>query len=286
MQIITTGINKPPFITIYGQPGVGKSRFAASMPRPVFVRSEDRHDHLGVQATEVLKDFSSLVEALDYFLTEKHDFKTVILDTADSFERAIQAEVCKRSGTGVTDILHPKVFPYYQGMTKSALLWEREILTRMSALNEERKIMPVILSHLQTATLEHPQYGSYLKFFPGVDKRLAAKIFKISDIVGFMDWQLNSKTSETETTRLTSTGQRILRLAPRPAWETKESYNLPELLEIPENDPGWPVLAHAIQAGTKVTGNLKKAVAAKVKKVTDPLTVLASSVNNANELQE
>ena len=262
MKIVTTSITKPPVICIYGPPGVGKSRFAASMPKAFFIRTEDRHDHLSVQSHEgIISTYDQLIEVLDWLQNEEHDFKTVVLDTADSCEKIIHAKVCE--GTGTTDILHPKAFPFYSGFVKAANVWEKEILGRLKDLNILRKIMPVILSHVQTIHVEHPQYGSYPKFFPGVDKRVGAKIFKIADIVGFLDWQTTTK-GEEGSLRLQGSGQRLLRLKPKPVWETKESYNLPDSIDIPEDKPGelggWKVLSDAIRAGLKerVSGNLSE----------------------------
>ena len=42
LETITTGkAQQPPRIMIYGSEGVGKSTFAASAPKPVFVQTED-----------------------------------------------------------------------------------------------------------------------------------------------------------------------------------------------------------------------------------------------------
>ncbi|CAB4151971.1 AAA domain containing protein [uncultured Caudovirales phage] len=254
MKIVTTSINKPPKICVYGPPGVGKSRFAASFPNPIFLRTEDRHDHLSVPTSEgIILTVDRMVEDLNWLLTEEHDRKTVVIDTADSFEMAVQNKVCE--GTGTTDILHPKIFPFYSGFVKAAKIWEGTILRLLCELNEKRKMMPVIISHVRTEYVEHPDYGSYPKFVPGVDKRVGAKIFKICDIVGFLDWETMAKGKEEDVKRLSTSGQRILRLKPKPIWETKESYNLPEELQIPEESAGeyrgYEVLKKAIAAGLR-----------------------------------
>lgn len=275
MKIITTSISKPPKICIFGKPGVGKSRFAASFPAPFFIRSEDRHDHLSIQTHEgVLASYENLLEVLDWLLTEKHVFKTVVLDTADSAEKLVHDKVCR--DCGADNILDPRKLPFYAGFVRAASLWETQILYRLARLNEEKKIMPVIISHLETKYETHPQYGDFPKFVLGVDKRTAAKIYKLCDIVGFLDWRTSTK-GEEGAFRLSSSNQRILRLKPRAFWETKESYNLPEEIEIPEDGPGelmgYGVLRAAIAAGLKarVHGNLGEVKAdSETKKLTEP----------------
>lgn len=262
IEIITTSINKPPKVCIFGSPGVGKSRFAASFPHPFFIRTEDRHDHLAVQThAGIIETYQQLIDVLDFIRFEKHGFKTVVLDTADSAEKLIHQKVCE--GTGTTNILDPRAFPFYSGYVRASLIWESEILTRLKAINEERKVLPVIISHIETKHVEHPQYGDYPKFVLGVDKRVAAKIYKFCDIVGFLDWR-TSAIGEGEAMRLNSTNQRVLRLKPRACWETKESYNLPESIDIPEDGPGelkgYTALQEAIKKGLsqKVAGNLSE----------------------------
>lgn len=274
VKIVTTSINKPPKICIFGSPGAGKSRFAASFPSPFFIRTEDRHDHLSVQTHEnVIATYAELIEVLDFILKEKHGFKTVVLDTADSAEKIVHQEVCKNAGTN--NILDPRVFPFYSGFLRASQIWESEILGRLKAINEERKILPIIISHIETKQMEHPQYGHYPKFVLGVDKRVAAKIYKFCDIVGFLDWR-TSAIGEGDKTRLSSTNQRILRLKPRAYWETKESYNLPESIDIPEDAPGelggYRVLQDAIKKGLsfKTAGNLADVkVDRELKKLTE-----------------
>lgn len=252
MKIITTSINKPPKIEIFGRPGIGKSRFAASFPTPFFIRTEDRHGHLHVKTHEhVLTSYDELLDILEWLATAEHSFKTVVLDTADSGEKLVHKFVCQQAC--VDDINHPKAFPFYLGYLKSAQVWDREILSRFTKLNEERKIFPVILSHVNIKHEPHPQFGEYQKFVPGTDKRLSQFIYKWADIVGFMDWRTVIASSEEQ--RLSSTNERLLKLKPKIYWETKESYNLPDEISIPEDKSGqyngYAVLQAAIKAGVE-----------------------------------
>ena len=282
MQIITTSINKPPKIVIFGKPGTGKSRFAAGMPEPFFIRTEDRHAHLSVKADDhIVTEWADLVfNQLDWLLKEKHQFKTVVLDTADSAEKIVHAYVCQRAGTD--NISDPKALAFHRGYKEAAMLWEKEILSRLTELNEQKKIMPVILSHVSTTYEMHPVYGDYPKFTMGVDASrngLASKIYKWADLVMMLDWQTTTVGKEDQgTLRLRSTGQRVLRIAPRAGWDTKESYDLPESIDVPEDAPGelkgWSTLKTEIAKGIAKrhpVGNLAGANAAReAQKLTEP----------------
>lgn len=268
MRVIETGISKPGKFIIYGAPGVGKSRLGASFPRPYFIRSEDRHDHLKVQASPIIDTWELLNETLDDLIRETHDFKTVIIDTVDSLEKVLHEKVLRGSGT--TDILHPKIFPFYSGFAKAAILFDTEILPKLQELNESKKMIPVLISHFNTDYVTHPELGQYPQYVPGADKRLAKKLFKWCDVMAMMDTVAVKKDDIVKTS-----GQRILRFKSSFAALCKESYNLPETLEIPEDAPGelkgFSVIAAAIKAGLaqRATGDLGAVVAEKdSKKIT------------------
>lgn len=253
MKEITTSVNKPPKFCIFGRPGIGKSRLAASFPRPFFLRCEDRHDHLSVKSHEgILDTYDKILDALDWLISSPHNYKTVVFDTVDSAEKSVHGVVCQQAG--VTDILHPKALPFYSGFVKAAEIWDAQILSRLRRLNEERKMLPLLISHVQTKMEPHPQYGEYQKFTLGCDKRVAAKIYKWCDIVGFLDWHTINRTQEgDDRVVLASTNERVLRLQPKFYWETKESYNLPDDIKIPEDKGselnGWKPIQAALKAG-------------------------------------
>lgn len=75
-------IARPQKVVIYGPEGVGKTTLASQCPSPVFIDTEGGTCHLDVPRIEAKswEDIANVIEALK---TEKHDYKTVILDTVD-----------------------------------------------------------------------------------------------------------------------------------------------------------------------------------------------------------
>lgn len=262
MKIIQTGITKPPKVCIYGTHGVGKSTFAASCPAPIFIQTEDRLAHLRVKAFELSRTAEHVRQCLDWLLMEKHDYKTVVIDSIDWCDDLIVAEVCLQRGTD--DINHPKIFPFGAGYKLVAKVWTNDILTRLAMLNE-KGMMPVLISHFKVVYKEDPQYGTYQKYDIDLQDRSASKIHEFCDIVGFLEMKTAVTPRETykgdNVATLQSLGQRALRLRPQPFWETKESYNLPASIDIPKDEPGWPMIAKAMKEGLKakaVGGNLSE----------------------------
>ena len=65
LQKLTTGKTPaPPRVLIYSDPGVGKSSFAATAPKPVFIPLEDGLDQINCTKFPHVKDFATLIADL------------------------------------------------------------------------------------------------------------------------------------------------------------------------------------------------------------------------------
>jgi hypothetical protein len=93
---------KPPMIVLYGPPKIGKTTFAACMPNPVILPTEDGLSSLAslpfdVPAFPVAKTFEEVQQALTSLYAEPHDFQTLCLDSLDWLEPIVWAETCRRN---------------------------------------------------------------------------------------------------------------------------------------------------------------------------------------------
>ena len=88
-KIVRTGVHRRPLrITLYGPEGVGKTSFAAGAPHPVFLTNEDGGALLDIPAI-VVDTWGKVRDALTALQREKHDYRTVVLDTVDHLERLL-----------------------------------------------------------------------------------------------------------------------------------------------------------------------------------------------------
>lgn len=86
----------PQKVVIYGVPGVGKTTFAATWPKPILLRTEDGASALDVPTfPKVASSISDLRDACNALLQEQHDFKTLILDSLDWTEPIVWRDVCR-----------------------------------------------------------------------------------------------------------------------------------------------------------------------------------------------
>lgn len=84
MKIIKGRQRKPANAIIIGEPGVGKSTFAAQAPEPIFLGAEE-NDELMVDRAPIPKTFKEFTEQLDELKRLK--YKTAVIDTIDSIEQ-------------------------------------------------------------------------------------------------------------------------------------------------------------------------------------------------------
>jgi hypothetical protein len=85
-----TDLSKYKFL-IYGDPGSGKSTLASKFPDAIFIPTEPGLNYLEVnQITDddgnpkIVKNWTEFCQAIRLLCTEKHQFKTIIIDTIDN----------------------------------------------------------------------------------------------------------------------------------------------------------------------------------------------------------
>ena len=83
---------KPPRILLYSIPGWGKSTFASSMPKPIFIDLEDGLEGIKAESFETPKSLDDIYSYIKLLIKEKHDYKTVVIDTVSSLDVFVQKE--------------------------------------------------------------------------------------------------------------------------------------------------------------------------------------------------
>lgn len=260
MKIITTHINKPPRIVIYGVHGIGKSTFGSECPKPIFIQTESGLDALGVEAFELATNYEQVLQALEYLIDTEHQYQTVVVDSLDWLEKLIFQHVARMKG--VTDISE---IPFGRGYVAAENEWKL-ILDRLNILNDRKKMLVLLLAHAQIKRFEAPDTESYDRYQLDLRASTAALMFEYSDIVGFARYRTITQTDKagfTSVTKAKSDGSRILHLEERPAYSAKNRYRLPHTMPF-----GWAHLSVELKKAVaeckeRVKGNLADVVAEK-----------------------
>lgn len=195
-----------PRIVILGDSGVGKTTYASKFPNPVFLDVEFGTGALDVP-TIPIREMKDLRVAVDALVSEKHDFKTVIIDSIDWLEEIIVREVCStRNAKSLGD------FDYGKGYAMLSDDWKRVLVTldRLRA----RGLIVVLIAHARAETVKRPDIAEY--------ERMSVALRRVDDRGRVIEWAdvivyiLRQKG-----------GKREFAVEPKPGFAAKTRYTIP-----------------------------------------------------------
>jgi hypothetical protein len=235
VQIIKNGLElKPPKIFIYGGAGQGKSTVASQARNPIFVPTEDGLNLIKCESFPVAQSLAEVETNLALLLTEKHDYKTVVIDTVDWLEKLIWAEICRESKA--KDIVSAGG-GYGRGYMLALAKWE-QIRIALQALNTQRGMEIVFVAHMQTTIIHDPEIGDVTQYAPKIHARANALICEWCDAVLFITRRFGSIKGENEG------GELGFKTRSTKSFYAKSRYNLPEFIPL-----NWQTLENCIQEG-------------------------------------
>jgi hypothetical protein len=220
-----------PKLVIYGSHGVGKTTFGAGFPAPILLMTEDGVGSLRIKRfPKVVESYTELMTAIGALYQGDHDRQTLVLDSLDWLEPIVWAETARRHNkTAIED------FDYGKGYIFADDVWG-EVLTGLDALQRERGMSIVCTAHAAVSRFQSPTVEPFDRYSIKLHKRASALVQEWADIVGFCHWQTSTTTTELgfkkTATRGISTGQRLLALEERPAWEAKNRFQLPPVMAL------------------------------------------------------
>jgi hypothetical protein len=235
---VTKGLQSlPRRVMLYGVHGIGKSTFGAMAPNPVFVQTEDGLANIEAPRFPLAESFEDVMAAVMALYSEPHDYRTVVVDSADWLEQLIWKEVIRRRpatdrGRDITSI---EDYGFAKGYTYALEPW-REVLNGLNALRNERGMMVILIAHAKIERFENPETDAYDRYSPRLNKHASALIQEWCDEVLFATYKVHTKQTEEgfdkTRTRGIGTGDRIIRTTERPAHMAKNRLNLPEEMPL------------------------------------------------------
>ena len=88
-QVKRNTLNKPPFIVLHGDAGVGKTSFCASAANAIFIPVEDGLGALDVATFPEPKTAEEVTMMIQTLMNEDHNYQWLVIDSATALEKKL-----------------------------------------------------------------------------------------------------------------------------------------------------------------------------------------------------
>jgi hypothetical protein len=242
-SIVRGRLAKPIRAVVYGVEGVGKSTFAADAPAPIFIGAEDGTAELDV-ARWTATSFSDVLGQLETLATEKHEFRTVAIDTLDWLEPRVWAHTLAtrplKNGGKATSI---EDYGYGAGYVQAVEVW-REVLAKLDACRAHGMNV-VLIAHHHVKTMNNPAGDNFDRYEMKLHKLASALVKEWADAVLFATHEVATYKADPSNPKSKSkgigTGARVLHTTHTAAFDAKNRYSLPDVLPL-----SWAAFVDAV----------------------------------------
>lgn len=214
-------------IVIYGPEGIGKSTLASAAPAPLFLDTEMGTGQLEVDRLDI-ETLDQIGATINELLSQQHEYKTAVLDTADNLWRLCADYVCAENKW--SDIEKPgfgKGYAMAADKFRIVLGWFDRLISR--------GINVVIVSHAKVDKVNPPDNAEYSKYCikvsaPAKQAEASREFLKEwCDSLLFCNFDMTVDSSKG---KAVGKHERVVNTVPAPAWEAKNRYSLPEAMPM------------------------------------------------------
>ena len=226
LNILTGRIARPQKAVIFGPEGIGKSTLAAQFPAPVFLDTEGGTHHLDVARLPTPKSWADVTGGIAALATEAHDFKTLVIDTADWLEKLLVDHVCKATNKASIEDF---------GYGKGYVVLAEEFTKFLASLDPllRRGMHVLLLAHTRIVKFEQPDAaGAYDRYELKLSKQVGPLVKEWCDVLLFANYF--TKVAENDSGRKRGVGgrERKLYTTHTAAWDAKNRHGFDEMLNF------------------------------------------------------
>lgn len=236
-EVKTKGSGLPSRLILHGVEGIGKTSFAASAPKPIFLmaRGETGLETL-IDAGRVgeiphlpeLMTWADVLSALEWLTTSDHEYQVVVLDTLNGMERLCHEHVCARDYNN--DWGKQGFTSYMQGFEVALGDW-RQLLSALDDLRARKKMAVVALCHTKVETFKNPEGADFDRYQPAIHRKTWELTHRWADHVLFANY---FTTVEKDGNRSKGKGghDRVMYTERHAAYDAKNRAGLPPEIEM------------------------------------------------------
>lgn len=243
-QAITGKKSKALAIMIYGVHGIGKTTLPSEAENPIYVGSEE-NDEIDCARLPKISSWSQLTEQLKAIRDEKHDYKTLVIDTIDALEQVAQKDIL--SGNEKNKTMATAMGGYGKAYEKMATMF-LEMRDEMLVPIREKGINIVILAHAEKSKHEDPMTLTSYDHYTTASHKKVKPIFEdwVSAILFINHWRAKTSLNDGREVAV-GDGSRMIFTEERPSHVAKNRFELPYEIEFAKTGT-W----------AKLTGLIKK----------------------------
>jgi hypothetical protein len=221
---------RPIIATLFGEGGMGKTTLAAMFPKPVFIRTEDGTASLtgndNVSLFPLATSTQDVLDAIEVLATEKHEFKTLVIDSITQLATLIEAEIVAADPKAKS--INQAGGGYGAGYG-AASEKHRQIREWAGSLAYETGMNVVFIGHADTETLDLPDMDPYARYCVRMHKKSIPHFTDNVDAVCLIRLKTFTR-GDGDKKRAISTGEREILCFPQASSVTKNRFNITEPL--------------------------------------------------------
>lgn len=217
-------IQRPQKTVIYGPEGVGKSTLASQFPAPVFLDTEGGTHHLDVVRFPEATSWELIAAAIAQLNSGQHEFKTLVIDTADWLEKRLAEHICRKTNKDSIEDF---------GYGKGYILLAEEFSKFLANLDGliRKGVHVVLLAHSMVRKFESPdQAGSYDRYELKLSKQVAPLLKEWADLILFANYVTRVAESDSGKKRGVGGKERVLFTTHAAAYDAKNRHGLEDKL--------------------------------------------------------
>lgn len=233
---ISSGVQKGALIqTLYGIEKIGKTTWASRAPNPIFLAIEKGTEQLDVQRFPKPDTFSDAIAAINYLISEEHQFKTLVVDSLDAAEILAQREVVAQNEVSCLEDIG------YGSGYKQADEKMLNLIDGLEVLRDVKGMQILILAHSKITTFNDPDSESHSVYEISCRDRIVSRVKYVSDCLLFANHDKIVKEHVQglrKEHKAESTGRRKLFTQHKAAFSAGNRIGLPALIDL-DGDKYW-----------------------------------------------
>lgn len=282
---ITTGrIEKPLFMCVYGDAGIGKTTFASTAPKTLFITTEEGTNEMDVARVQV-NSWEEMTSLLSELIEKPTDYKTIAIDSLDQLEVLIHKKVAVDENKGSIEEIG-----WAKGYIFALNYWIQFIDSLKELRNAQNKNI-ILVSHAHLRSKNDPQYNeTYDRYELKLHRKASELVKECVDMLLFIKKEIAFK-KDGNKTKAFDMDRRLIYTEMQAAFDAKNRYGLPPEIEFQKQNAFGDLMKAINESRGESAESLTREIKNLIERVTDKeirekaIASLESSENQTDKLK-